>query len=91
MKICLYGAGAIGGLLGVRLAQKGAEISVIEVGPVLEAIQKNGLQVEDLRSTNGTQVNGVKISFNDDDKRKHQPETQRHIIGPGKKVHMLFF
>jgi 2-dehydropantoate 2-reductase len=48
MKICLYGAGAIGGLLGVRLAHKGAEVSVIEVGPVLEAIQKNGLQVEEL-------------------------------------------
>lgn len=46
MKICLYGAGAIGGLLGVRLAHKGAEVSVIEVGPVLEAIQKNGLKVE---------------------------------------------
>jgi 2-dehydropantoate 2-reductase len=46
MKICLYGAGAIGGLLGVRLAEKGADVSVIEVGPVLEAIQKNGLQVQ---------------------------------------------
>jgi 2-dehydropantoate 2-reductase len=45
MKICLYGAGAIGCLLGVRLAQKGAEVSVVEVGPVLEAIQKHGLRL----------------------------------------------
>jgi 2-dehydropantoate 2-reductase len=47
MKICLYGAGAIGGLLGVRLAHKGAEVSVIEVGPTLEAIQKHGLRVQE--------------------------------------------
>ena len=46
MKICLYGAGAIGGLLGVRLAQKGAKVSVVEVGPTLEAIQKHGLRLE---------------------------------------------
>lgn len=46
MKICLYGAGAIGGLLGVRLAQCGAEISVIEVGSTLEAIKANGLRVQ---------------------------------------------
>ena len=27
MKICIYGAGAIGGLLGARLAKAGAEVS----------------------------------------------------------------
>ena len=46
MKVCLYGAGAIGGLLGVRLAKGNNQISVIEVGPVLEAIQKHGLRVQ---------------------------------------------
>ena len=46
MKICLYGAGAIGGLMGVRLAQKGAEVSVVEVGAPLAAIQANGLKVQ---------------------------------------------
>ena len=46
MKICLYGAGAIGGLFGVRLAKGNNQISVIEAGPVLEAIQKHGLRVE---------------------------------------------
>jgi 2-dehydropantoate 2-reductase len=62
MKICLYGAGAIGGLLGVRLAHKGAEVSVIEVGPVLEAIQKNGLQVEE---TDG-KMNSAKVTATSD-------------------------
>ena len=46
MKICLYGAGAIGGLMGVRLANKGAEVSVVEVGAPLAAIKANGLKVQ---------------------------------------------
>lgn len=45
MKICIYGAGAIGGLMGVRLAQRGAQLSVVDVGPTLEAIQNHGLRV----------------------------------------------
>jgi len=45
MKICIYGAGAIGGLMGVRLAQRGAQVSVVDVGPTLEAIKKEGLRV----------------------------------------------
>jgi 2-dehydropantoate 2-reductase len=46
MKVCMYGAGAIGGLFGVRLAKGKHEVSVVEVGPVLEAIQKHGLRVQ---------------------------------------------
>ncbi len=45
MNICLYGAGAIGGLFGVRLAKANNHVSVVEVGPTLEAIQKHGLRV----------------------------------------------
>ena len=43
MRICVIGAGAIGGLLAVRLAQSGQEVSVIARGAHLEAITKNGL------------------------------------------------
>lgn len=42
-KICIYGAGGIGGFLAVSLAKSGADISVIARGPHLEAIQNNGL------------------------------------------------
>ena len=46
MKVCIYGAGAIGGYLGAMLAHQGdAEISLIARGPHLEAIQQNGLQL----------------------------------------------
>ena len=45
MKICVFGAGAIGGHLAARLAKGGAETSLIARGPVLAAIQANGLRV----------------------------------------------
>jgi 2-dehydropantoate 2-reductase len=46
MKICIYGAGAIGGYLGVQLARvPGVDVSLIARGPHLEAIRKNGLKL----------------------------------------------
>jgi 2-dehydropantoate 2-reductase len=45
MKICIYGAGAVGGHFAVKLARAGEDISVIARGPNLEAIQKNGLKL----------------------------------------------
>ena len=48
MKICVVGAGAIGGYLAVRLARAGHDVSVIARGPHLAAIQAKGLKlVED--------------------------------------------
>ena len=43
MRICVFGAGAIGGLLAARLADSGAEVSVVARGAHLEAIRQNGL------------------------------------------------
>ncbi len=43
MKVAIFGAGAIGGLLGVKLAQAGADVTVIARGPHLAAMQANGL------------------------------------------------
>ena len=43
MKVAIFGAGAIGGLMGVKLASAGAELSVVARGPHLVAIQRNGL------------------------------------------------
>ena len=40
MKICIYGAGAGGGHLAVRLAAAGHDVSVIARGAHLAAIQK---------------------------------------------------
>ena len=43
MRICVVGAGSIGGLLAVRLAQSGENVSVIARGAHLDAIRANGL------------------------------------------------
>jgi 2-dehydropantoate 2-reductase len=45
MRVCVYGAGAIGGHLAIRLAKGGAEVSVIARGKHLAAIQARGLEV----------------------------------------------
>lgn len=45
MKICVVGAGAIGGLLAAKLALAGNDVTVIDQGVHLEAIQKNGLKL----------------------------------------------
>ena len=45
MKICVIGAGAIGGLMAAHLVRAGETVSVIDVGDHLAAIQKHGLKV----------------------------------------------
>ncbi len=45
MKICIVGAGAIGGLMGAKLALAGEEVTLIARGPHLDAMQKNGLKL----------------------------------------------
>ena len=46
MRICIFGAGAIGGYLAARLADvKGIELSLVARGPHLAAIQANGLRL----------------------------------------------
>ncbi|VVJ21583.1 Uncharacterised protein [Amycolatopsis camponoti] len=46
MKICVYGAGAVGGHLAGRLAAGEAEVSLIARGGQLAAIRRDGLRVE---------------------------------------------
>ena len=43
MKVAIFGAGAIGGMMGVKLASAGAELSVVARGPHLAAMQTTGL------------------------------------------------
>lgn len=46
MRICVVGAGAIGGWLGAKLIQAGAEVTLIARGAHLAAIAANGLAIE---------------------------------------------
>ncbi len=54
-KICIFGAGAIGGYLAACLHDAGADVSLIARGPHLKAIKENGLKLE---------INGEMRSFN---------------------------
>jgi 2-dehydropantoate 2-reductase len=46
MRICIYGAGAIGGHLAVRYASAGMDVSVIARGRQLAAIRSDGLTLQ---------------------------------------------
>ena len=45
MRYVIYGAGAIGGVVGARLHQAGHEVALIARGAHLEAIQRDGLRL----------------------------------------------
>ena len=48
MRVCIFGAGAIGGLVGAKLARRGeAEVSLIARGPHLAAMRQKGLTLKD--------------------------------------------
>ena len=45
MRIAVYGAGAIGGYLGVQLTLAGHDVTLIARGPHLAAMQANGVRL----------------------------------------------
>ncbi len=48
MRICIFGAGAIGGFIAGYMARAGIDVSVVARGPHLQAIREHGLTVETL-------------------------------------------
>ncbi|NEX62914.1 2-dehydropantoate 2-reductase [Noviherbaspirillum galbum] len=64
MNITLYGAGAVGGLIGARLAASGNDVSVIARGRTLDAIRAHGLR---LQSDDGTKA--FPVEAGDDPRR----------------------
>ena len=63
MKICVVGAGAIGGYMGVKLALAGNDVTLIARGAHLEAIKKNGLKLilEDGTEQHAKQVKATSV------------------------------
>jgi 2-dehydropantoate 2-reductase len=57
MKFCIFGAGAIGGLMAAWLARSGHEVSVVSRGAQLEAIRRRGLRVTSKGRTDSYKVN----------------------------------
>jgi len=73
MRFVVYGAGAIGGLVGARLAWAGEDVRFIARGPHGEAVSRQGLLVE---SAEGSRVAEVAVAAD--------PEEAR--LGPGDLV-----
>jgi 2-dehydropantoate 2-reductase len=46
MRFVMYGAGAVGGVVGGRLAQHGHDLTLIARGPHLEAVRESGLRID---------------------------------------------
>jgi nucleoside-diphosphate-sugar epimerase len=72
MKICIYGAGAIGGHLAARLHKAGAEVSVVARGAHLDVVlgcASSGpalLRVQDpFARLTGTQKGGLTLRLGD--------------------------
>ena len=62
MKVCVFGAGAIGGHVATRLiAARAAEVSVVTRGRQLEAIRSHGLKL----LTGGAEITGRPIAATD--------------------------
>jgi 2-dehydropantoate 2-reductase len=55
-KVCIYGAGAIGGWIGARLAQVGCDVSVVARGATLAAIRERGLRLRQGDTTQSAKV-----------------------------------
>ncbi len=61
MRIAIYGAGAVGGFIGARLAAAGNTVSAVARGATLEALRAHGVRVE---SSDGVAV--ARVAATDD-------------------------
>jgi 2-dehydropantoate 2-reductase len=62
MKMCIVGAGAIGGYIGAKLIQAGEEVTLIARGAHLEAIKQHGLILETMEGTRETVIPALATS-----------------------------
>ena len=71
MRFIVYGAGAVGGVIGARLAQQGREVVLIARGEHLVAMRQKGLTIVDSDRTSTLRVAAVghpgEIRWRDDD------------------------
>jgi len=90
MRICVYGAGAVGGLIAAWLFRSKHDVSVVARGAQLEAIRGDGLRV---RSSAGGDLYTARPRAESDrpasapglrDRRRQGPEPRRvaERIGP---------
>ncbi|MCI0890064.1 MAG: ketopantoate reductase family protein, partial [Chloroflexi bacterium] len=71
MRYIIYGAGAVGGVIGGRLFQNGRDVVLIARGPHLEALRRDGLTLQSASETAQLQIavagSPAEIEFQDGD------------------------
>ncbi|MEE2060411.1 ketopantoate reductase family protein [Rhodococcus artemisiae] len=71
VKYCVYGLGAIGGLIAGRLAAAGVEVTAVARGETLDAVRTNGLIVLDGDENSAT---GSHVQVSDDPRALPAPD-----------------
>lgn len=64
-RVCVVGAGAIGGWMAARLADAGCHISMLARGATLQALQQCGLQCDEVRHTVTASANASELGVQD--------------------------
>jgi 2-dehydropantoate 2-reductase len=82
MKICVVGAGAIGGMLGARLAAAGEEVTLIDRAAHLDAMRRDGIK---LLMNDGTEVAAKNVRATDD----YGAAGQQDLVILSVKAHLL--
>ena len=65
-KICIYGAGAIGGWLGARLAAQGVTVSAVARGATLAALRTHGLRLREAGADGAVDERAFAVQASDD-------------------------
>jgi 2-dehydropantoate 2-reductase len=60
MRFIVFGAGAIGGVIGARLLESGYDVTLVARGDHLEAIQRDGLRLHDVDGDRRLRIPAVK-------------------------------
>lgn len=81
MKICIIGAGAIGGLLAARLARAGEDVTIVARGAQLAAIRDKGLRLID--------ENGETISVAPHAVERTSDVANQDLVVLGMKAHQV--
>jgi len=82
MKIAIIGAGAIGGLVGARLALAGEDVTFIVRGRNLDAIRERGIK---LITTDGLEHTALHVKATDD----YAEAGPQDVVIPAMKAHQL--
>jgi 2-dehydropantoate 2-reductase len=82
MRICVFGAGAIGGLLAVKLAAIGEEVTVIARGAHLAAIRAHGLRLVEEGAQEVARVRAVERAADAGDQDVVFLGMKAHQLGP---------